>query len=93
MEALTTELNGAKDSLAKAEGIITERDQQITDLNAQVAELQNNPGEGAQAGSVENNGCGAEVAGVVISTQYVYDLDKSPEENRKARKEWEAAHK
>lgn len=93
MEALTTELNGAKDSLAKAEGIITERDQQIADLNAQVAELQNNPGEGAQAGSVENNGSGAEVAGVVISTQYVYDLEKSPEENRKARKEWEAAHK
>jgi len=93
-EAMTTELNGAKESLTKAEGIIAERDQQISDLNAQVAELQNNPGEGAQAGAAPaNNGTGAEVAGIVISTQYVYDLEKSPEENRKARKEWEAAHK
>jgi len=93
-EALTTELNGAKESLTKAEGIIAERDQQISDLNAQIAELQNNPGEGAQAGAApQDNGSGAEAQGVAISSQYVYDSTKSYEENMKAKKEWEAAHK
>ena len=94
IEQLNTELNGAKESLAMAESTLTERDQQISDLNAQVAELQNNPGEGAQAGAAPaNNGTGAEAAGVAISTQYVMDPNKSYEENMKAKKEWEEAHK
>ena len=94
IEAMQTEMNGTKESLAKAEGIIAERDQQIADLNAQVSELQNTPGEGALAGAAPaNNGTGAEAAGVAISTQYVMDPSKSYEENMKAKKEWEEAHK
>ena len=94
IETMQTELNGAKESLTTAENTIAERDQQISDLNAQIAELQNDPGTGAQAGAApENNGGGAEVAGVAISSQYVYDSTKSYEENMKAKKEWEAAHK
>jgi len=94
IEAMQTEMNGTKESLAQAEGIIAERDQQIADLNAQVSELQNTPGEGAQAGAAPaNNGTGAEAAGVAISTQYVMDPSKSYEENMKAKKEWEEAHK
>ena len=80
-------INSAKRALA-------ERDQQISDLNAQIAELQNNPGQEPQAGAAPaNNGGGAEAAGVAISTQYVMDPNMSYEENMKAKKEWEAAHK
>ena len=94
IESKQIAIDGAKESLTKAEGIIAERDQQVADLNAQIAELQNNPGEGAQAGAApQNNGSGAEAQGVAISSQYVYDSTKSYEENMKAKKEWEAAHK
>ena len=94
IESKQIAIDGAKESLTKAEGIIAERDQQISDLNAQIAELQNNPGEGAQAGAApQNNGSGAEAQGVAISSQYVYDSTKSYEENMKVKKEWEAAHK
>jgi len=94
MEMKQTELNGVKDSLATAEQTIAERDQQITDLNAQVSELQNSPGAEPQAGAApSNNGTGAEAASIAISTQYIMDPSKSYEENMKAKKEWEAAHK
>jgi chromosome segregation ATPase len=94
IEAMQTELNGAKESLTTAQNTIAERDQQISDLNAQIEELENEPGEGAQAGaSPASNGTGAEVAGVAISTQYVMDPSLSYDENMKAKKEWEAAHK
>jgi len=94
IEQLTADLNGANESLATAQNVITERDQQISDLNAQIEELQNNPGEGAQAGAAPaNNGTGAEAVGIAISTQYVMDPNKTYEENMKAKKEWEAAHK
>jgi len=93
IESKQIAIDGAKESLTKAEGIIAERDQQIADLNAQIAELQENPGEGAQAGSIQNNGSGAEVHEVAISTQYVMDPNKTYEENMKAKKEWESAHK
>lgn len=94
MEMKQTELNGVKDSLATAEQTIAERDQQITDLNAQVSELQNSPGAEPQAGAApSNNGTGAEAASIAISTQYIMDSSKSYEENMKAKKEWEAAHK
>lgn len=94
IEQLTTDLNGANESLTTAQNTIAERDQQISDLNAQIEELQNDPGEGAQAGAAPtNNGGGADAAGVAISTQYVMDPNKTYEENMKAKKEWEEAHK
>jgi chromosome segregation ATPase len=101
IEAMQTELNGAKESLTTAEATIAERDatlaerdQQITDLNAQIAELQNDPGTGAQAGAApQNNGGGAEAPQVAIGTQYAYDNSLSYEENMKRKKEWEAEHK
>ena len=93
IETLTTERDEAKTSLETANGTIAERDQQISDLNAQIEELNQEPGEGAQAGSPANNGAGVEEAEVAISTQYAYDSTKRYEENMKAKKEWEAAHK
>ena len=93
IEQLTTDLNGAKESLTTAEGTIAERDQQISDLNAQIAELQHDPGQGAQAGAApQNNGGGAEAPGVAVN-QYVYDPSLSYEKNMEAKAKWEAEHK
>ena len=93
IETLTAERDEAKASLETANGTIAERDQQISGLNAQIEELSHEPGEGAQAGSPANNGAGVEEAEVAISTQYVIDPNKTYEENMRAKKEWEAAHK
>ena len=93
IEAIQTELNGAKESLTTAEGTIAERDQTINDLNAQIAELQNDPGQGAQAGAApQNNGGGAEAPGVAVN-QYVYDPNLSYEKNMEAKAKWDAEHK
>lgn len=93
IEQLTTERDEAKTSLEAANGTIAERDQQISDLNAQIEELNQESGEGAQAGSPASNGAGVEEPEVAISTQYAYDSSKSYEENMRAKKEWEATHK
>ena len=94
IEQLTTELNGAKESLTTAQNTIAERDQQIQDLNAQVEELQADPGAEPQAGAApQNNGTGADAPTVAISTQYVMDPLKPYEENMRLKKEWEEAHK
>ena len=93
METLNTELKGAKESLTTAQNTIAERDQQITDLNAQIEELSHESGAGAQGGSPADNGAGAEQPEVAISTQYVIDPNLSYEENMRLKKEWEAAHK
>lgn len=92
MESMTAELNSAKESLTTAQGTIAERDQQITDLNAQLEELQGNPGAGAQAGNAPaNNGSGVE--GVEISVEsYLWDNSKSYKANMEAKKAWEAEH-
>ena len=60
METLNAELTTAKESLTTAQNTIVERDQQITDLNATIDEMKQEPGEGAQAGSPANNGAGAD---------------------------------
>ena len=92
IEQLTADLNGAKESLTTAEGTIAERDQQISDLNARIAELQNDPGEGAQAGAApQNNGGGAEVPETAVN-QYVYDNNFSYEKNCEMEKKWNAEH-
>lgn len=87
-----TELNGVKESLTTAEGTIAERDQQITDLNAQITELQNNPGAEPAAGAApKNNGGGADAPQVVVN-QYVYDPSLSYKENRELEKKWNEEH-
>ena len=91
MESMTAELNSANESLTTAQNTITERDQQIADLNAQVQELQNNPGEGAQAGAAKDNGGGAQAPEMVVGS-YVYDHSKSYKANMEAKKAWEAEH-
>jgi len=60
METLNAELTTAKESLTTAQNTIAERDQQITDLNATIDEMKQEPGEGAQGGSPANNGAGAD---------------------------------
>lgn len=85
-----TELDGTKASLETATATIAERDQQITDLNAQVEELTHDAGEQPAAGaSPQNNGEGVEQAEVAVS-QYLYDNNLSYDENMKRKKEFEA---
>jgi len=60
METLNAELTTAKESLTTAQNTIAERDQQISDLNATIDEMKQEPGEGAQGGSPANNGAGAD---------------------------------
>ena len=85
-----TELYGAKASLETAQNTIAERDQQISDLNAQVEELTHDAGEQPAAGaSPQNNGEGVEQAEVAVS-QYVYDNNLSYDENMKRKKEFDA---
>ena len=93
IEQLQADVDGARQSLTTAEGTIAERDQQINDLNAQIAELQHDPGQGAQAGAApQNNGGGAEAPQVVVN-QYVYDPSLSYKENRELEKKWNEEHK
>lgn len=85
---LTTELEGAKAALATAEQTIAERDQQISDLNAQVEELQNTPGDEPGAGEApKNNGDGASAA-YQASNAPQWDPTKSAVENKKATEEY-----
>lgn len=89
IETLTTELNGAKAALETAQQTIAERDQQISDLNAQIAELEQNPGEQPQAGAApQTNGQGAQAPTVGVG-QYVYDPNLSYKENMKRKDAFE----
>jgi len=90
MEAMQTELNGAKESLATAEGTIAERDQQITDLNATIAEMKQDAGAPG-AGSPENNGASVEHPDYTPNC-YVYDPNLSYEKNMENQKKWEEEH-
>ena len=84
---LTTELEGAKAALATAQQTIAERDQQISDLNAQVEELQNTSGDEPDAGEApKNNGDGASAA-YQASNAPQWDPTKSAVENKKATEE------
>ena len=91
IEAMQTELNGAKESLTNAQNTIAERDQQITDLNAQIEELQQEPGEGAQLNSAASNGTGADAPKVVVG-RYVYNNNLTYEQNLEAEKKWNEEH-
>jgi hypothetical protein len=91
METLNTELNGAKASLETAQNTIAERDQQITDLNAQIEELSQEPGAGAQGGSPADNGAGADQPQVVVG-RYVYNPELTYEQNLEAEAKWNEEH-
>ena len=94
IDKLNADLDRVNESLTTAQNTIVERDQQITDLNAQIEELQKGAGEAPAAGaSPQNNGAGAEVVEVAVSTQYVYDPSKPYDENMRLKKEWEESHK
>lgn len=89
IETLTAELNGAKSAVETAEQTLAERDQTISDLNAQIAELENDPGEQPQAGAAPaDNGQGAQAPTVEVG-RYVYDSSLSYEENMKRKAEFE----
>jgi len=89
METLTADLNGSKSALETAQNTIAERDQQISDLNTQIAELQNNPGAEPAAGAAPaDNGQGAQAATVGVG-RYVYDNSKSYDENMRLKTEFE----
>lgn len=88
-EQLQSDLDGARASLETASNTIAERDQQISDLNAQVEELTRGAGQEPQAGAApHNNGGGAEAPQVAVN-QYVYDNTKSYEENMRLKDEFE----
>ena len=88
IETLTTDLNGAKESLETAQNNIAERDQQIEDLQAQVKELTTNPGLEPDAGAAPaNNGGGAEVLHQGANAPQ-WDPSKSAKENNEAMKEY-----
>lgn len=92
IEQLNTELTGAKESLTTAEGQLAEKDQTIADLNAQVEELQVEPGAAPQAGaSPENNGAGADAPQVVVN-RYVYNNELTYEQNCEAEERWNKEH-
>ena len=93
MESVQTELNGAKASLETAQNTIAERDQQISDLNAQIDEMKQEPNPDAGLAGPQNNGQGVEHPEVAISTKYVMDPSLSYEENMRQKKEWEESHK
>ena len=97
-ETRQAELDGAKASLETAQKTIEERDatiaenaQQITDLNAQLTELQNNPGAEPAAGAAPQNNGGADTPQLVVN-QYVYDPALSYKENRELEAKWNAEH-
>lgn len=69
IEQLQADVDGAKASLETASATIAERDQQISDLNAQVEELTKNPGAQPAAGAApQDNGAGAEAPKVMATT-------------------------
>ena len=92
IETLTTELNGAKAAVETAQQTIAERDQTISDLNAQIAELENDPGEAGAAGSPATNGQGAQEQKEYQPASYVYNNDLTYEENMEAERQWNEAH-
>jgi hypothetical protein len=77
--------------LTNAQNTIAERDQQITDLNATIDEMKQEPGEDAQLNGPASNGQGANAPKVVVS-RYVYNNDLTYEQNLEAEKKWNEEH-
>lgn len=92
IENLNKELDGAKASLETAQKSLEEKDQQISDLNAKVEDLTQEPGnEPAGAASPKNNGEGLQEQEVVVN-QYVFDPALPYEENLRREAEFNAQH-
>ena len=77
-------MEGAKTALATAEQTIAERDQAIADLNANIEEMQNTPGNEPEAGATpDTNGEGAQAARQASNAPQ-WDPNKSAKENKEA---------
>ena len=92
IETLNGQLTEKQTALETAQQTLAERDQQITDLNAQIEELSNDAGHEPAAGaSPQNNGEGAELQTIGVS-QYVFDPELSYDENCRREAEWNKEH-
>lgn len=92
VDSLTAELKGAKDSLGAAQTTIAERDQQITDLNARIEEMEKESNDAPDAGSPRNNGEGAAESQIVVGSTYVFNPLLTYEQNMEAMKKWDEEH-
>ena len=92
MDANASKLLESEEALNNANATIAERDQTITDLNAQIEQLQNEPGHQPEAGAAPDKNGGAAEGPQLVVDQYVYDPNLSYDENRKLEKQWNEEH-
>ena len=92
MDANASKLLESEEALNNANATIAERDQTITDLNAQIEQLQNEPGHQPEAGTAPDKNGGAAEGPQLVVNQYVYDPNLSYDENRKLEKQWNEEH-
>lgn len=92
MDANASKLLESEEALNNANATIAERDQQITDLNAQIEQLQNEPGHQPAAGAAPDKNGGAAEGPQLVVDQYVYDPALSYKENRELEEKWNAEH-
>ena len=87
IEAMQTELNGAKGSLASAETIIAERDQQIAELQTEISALAGTPAPMTNGGAnvPKGNATGATPKSNGIKSEVTADM--TPEEIRQKLRE------
>ena len=92
MDANASKLLESEEALNNANATIAERDQTITDLNAQIEQLQNEPGHQPEAGAAPDKNGGAVEGPQLVVDQYVYDPALSYKENRELEEKWNAEH-
>lgn len=92
MDANASKLLESEEALNNANATIAERDQTITDLNAQIEQLQNEPGHQPEAGAAPDKNGGAAEGPQLVVNQYVYDPALSYKENRELEEKWNAEH-
>lgn len=92
MDANASKLLESEEALNNANATIAERDQTITDLNAQIEQLQNEPGHQPEAGAAPYKNGGAVEGPQLVVDQYVYDPALSYKENRELEEKWNAEH-
>lgn len=92
VDANASKLLESEEALNNANATIAERDQTITDLNAQIEQLQNEPGHQPEAGAAPDKNGGAAEGPQLVVDQYVYDPALSYKENRELEEKWNAEH-
>ena len=92
VDANASKLLESEEALNNANATIAERDQTITDLNAQIEQLQNEPGHQPEAGAAPDKNGGAVEGPQLVVDQYVYDPALSYKENRELEEKWNAEH-